>query len=417
MKNPLARIAAAGAGYKAKVLASAVFVSGREPEAVLAEDTRLDAYLILRLFSADVDREARSAEARFLGAFMPRTALVRPGLGAALAWGDPPAVSGPASLERPAPPKEDFAALSAPALEPIVADAFTEPNPARLRRTRAIVILKDGKLAAERYAAPFTSATPLAGWSMTKSVLGALVGAAVERGLMRLEDRDLLPEWSQDARRDISVADLLRMRSGLAFGEVYADPLSDVVQMLFAEPDAAAFAAARPLAHPPGTVWKYSSGTTNILSAVLRRALARQGVDYHSFAREALFSPLGMSSAVLETDAAGTFVGSSFMYATARDWARFGLYAAQDSPWMREARTPTPQSPDGRYGAHWWLKLSPELGGDEGLPADAFHALGHEGQCLTVVPSRELVVVRLGLSIYIDAWDHNAFLRRVLAAA
>lgn len=416
----LAGVAAAGGGYKAKVLASAVFVSGREASAVLAEDTALDAYLILRLFGAALDKAAGRATVRFFGLFAPRAALYRPGLGVALAWGCPARLSGPPALARWAGAPLELPTAKQPlGLAEIVDDAFTEPNPRRLRRTRAIVILRDGKIVAERYAPGFTAQMPLCGWSMTKSVLGALIGAAVERGFLGLNSKNLLPAWCGpgDPRADITVEDLLRMRSGLSFDETYSNPLSDVTQMIFAKPDAAAFAAARPLEHKPGSYWKYSSGTTNILSLVLRKALKRAGVDYHAFPQEALFAPLGMSNAVFETDATGTFVGSSFLYASARDWARFGQFALQDGSWMRFARTATPQSPDGRYGAHWWLKLSEELGGDAGLPSDAFHALGHEGQCLSIIPSRGLVVVRLGLSIYIDAWNHAAFLRRVLEAS
>lgn len=218
------------------------------------------------------------------------------------------------------------------------------------------------------------------------------------------------------------------MRSGLRFAEVYSDPLSDVTRMLFAEPDAAGFAASRPLESPPGERWQYASGTSNILSLVARKAVGEEG--YLSWPRRALFDPVGMSSAVMETDASGTFVASSFLYATARDWARFGKLFLDGGlaggkrvlpeGWAAFCASPTPQSPDGRYGAHWWLKLSKELGGETPaaarIPKDAFHALGHEGQCLTVIPSRGLVVVRLGLSIDVSAWDHAAFLAGVLDA-
>ena len=259
---------------------------------------------------------------------------------------------------------------------------------------------------------------------MTKSALGALIGTLVAEGKLSLSDKSLLAEWRApgDPRADIALEDLLRMRSGLAFSEVYSDPLSDVTRMLFDGPDAGGFAASRPLAHPPGTHWQYASGTTNILSLIARRALGE--TSYPSWPRRALLVPLGMASAVFEQDASGTFVGSSFLFATARDWARFGLLHAQDGVWdgrrvlpegwVKLVTTPTPQAPNERYGAHWWLKLSKDLGGETDaarkIPADAFHALGHEGQCVSVIPSRGLVVVRLGLSIDIKAWDHASFL-------
>jgi CubicO group peptidase (beta-lactamase class C family) len=218
------------------------------------------------------------------------------------------------------------------------------------------------------------------------------------------------------------------MRSGLRFSESYFNMSSNVVQMLFNRPDAGAYAASLPLDHPVGTTWSYSSGTTNILSRILRRAVGES--EYGAYPRRVLFDPIGMRSATMEPDASGTFVGSSFMLATARDWARFGQLHLQDGMWrgrrilpegwVRFVTTPTPQSPGGRYGAHRWCKLQKEMGGESGsaarIPADAFFALGHEGQTLSVIPSCGLVVVRLGLSINIEAWNHAAFLADVHAA-
>lgn len=428
----LRRIAAAGGGYKAKVLASAVFVSGRRPSDVLAADVCLDDFWILRLFRASVDEARKRVTVRFLGLFSPRTALYRPGLGCALAAGCPPRLSAPAAVPAGSGEPGPWETVEpSPALKALVQSAFTEPDPGKLRRTRALLVVSDGRLLAEAYAPGIAPATPLCGWSMSKSVLALLVGAAVGRGLLKLSDAALLPEWCGpgDPRARITLEDLLRMRSGLAFDETYADPFSDVVQSLFALPDAAAAAAARPLEAAPGTLWRYASGTSNIVSRVLRRALERAGADYHRFPREALFGPVGMGTALFETDAAGTFVGSSFVYAAARDWARLGQLVLADGVWdgrrvlpegwARFISTPTPQSPEGCYGAHWWTKVAREMGGDCAaagrLPADAFHAFGHEAQCLTVVPSRRLVVVRLGLSVKVDAWNHAEFLDGVLA--
>ena len=308
--------------------------------------------------------------------------------------------------------------------------AFTEPAPRKPCRTRAVLVLHDGAIVAERYAQGFGPDSALPGWSVTKSVLSALVGILVEEKRLSLEDKALLPEWRfpDDQRAAISVEDLLRMRSGLAFSEIYSDPRADVTQMLYASSDMAAFAANKPLSAPPGTTWRYSSGTTNILSRIVRQTVGER--EYHAFPRRALFGPLGMNSAVLESDAAGTFVGSSYMFATARDWARFGQLYLEDGDWrgrrilpagwVRFGATPTPQSPDGCYGAHWWLKVPRELGGEteaaSRIPRDAFFGLGHEGQSLTVIPSRRLVVVRLGLSIYVDAWNHARFIAAVVQA-
>lgn len=416
----LRRVASVGCSYKAKALASALFVSGLDADPERAPEIADEAYRLMRLFRARVDRERKTVTVSFLG-LQPRTARYRPGLGATLAPAPlPPAPPLPAPVRAAGLPVREN-----PALRPVLDAAFAETGPRR-RRTRAVIVVQDGAIVAERYAPGIAQDTPLNGWSMTKSVMGALIGTLVGEGKLALGDKALLAEWRApgDPRAEISLEDLLRMRSGLRFSEVYADPLSDVTRMLFDGRDAGGFAASRPLEAPPGTLWKYSSGTTNILSLIARRALGEK--DYPSWPRRALFGPLGMASAVLEPDASGTFVGSSFLFATARDWARFGLLhaggggAPLPKDWVRFATTPTPQAPGGRYGAHWWLKLSPELGGATAaaasIPADAFHALGHEGQCLTVIPSRRLVVVRLGLSIDIKAWDHASFLADVLDA-
>ncbi|MBI4676057.1 MAG: serine hydrolase [Elusimicrobia bacterium] len=428
------RVAAVGAAYKAKVLASAIFVSGRPLDAALAQDVSAESYRILRLFKAEVDRPRLRVTVSFLG-LQPRTAVFRPGLGATLAIGVPPESLRPASTappraQAPWPAGEGAPPPAQGRIAEALAFAFAEPDPARKRRTRAVVVVQDGRLAAERYAPGFGPSTPLPGWSMTKSVLSSLVGVLVGRGLLSLERRDLLPEWSSqgDPRGRISLEDLLRMRSGLEFEEIYTDPLRDVAQMLFNRPSAAAYASAKPLRHEPGKVWSYSSGASNILGLVCRRAVESAGEDWLTFPRRALFEPLGMASAILEPDAAGDFVFSSFMFATARDWARYGLFFLQGGRWegrrvLPEGWTafcarPTPQSQEGRYGAGWWLKIPKELGGQtpaaRKAPPDAFFAIGHEGQVLTVIPSLRLVAVRLGLSIRIDAWDHAAFLAALL---
>jgi CubicO group peptidase (beta-lactamase class C family) len=247
-----------------------------------------------------------------------------------------------------------------------------------------------------------------------------------------------VPEWSRpgDPRGAITLDNMLRMSSGLEFGEVYEDPLSDVCIMLFSVRDAAAYAADKPLETEPGNKWYYSSGTTNVISRIVRDAIGGTQADYFAFPRNALFDRIGMRSAVIEPDPSGTFVGSSYMYATARDWARFGLLYLQDGVWDGErilpegwvdySRKPTPGSPGGVYGAHFWL--NPTRTPDEStgsarvglsaprLPADLYQCLGHEGQSVTIIPSRKTVVVRLGLSQAPGAWDLDSFIANVLEA-
>jgi CubicO group peptidase (beta-lactamase class C family) len=421
------RIAPVGSGYKAKVVCSAVFGCGRNADDVLALDVAAEAYAIMRPFRTEIDRERRSVTVSFLG-MRPKTAVYRPGIGASLS----PSPAGPASLPEPGPPANALPAGTArdpERLERAFDAAFAEKNPKRLRRTRAIVVLKDGKLVGERYAPGFSAECRMPGWSVTKSLVNALVGILVRDGKLDVKRDRLFPEWG-DERAKITLDDLLRMKSGLEFAEVYEDPLKDVTQMLFNREDAAAYAADKPLAHPPGTVWSYASGTTNLICRLIRETLDGPLEETLAFPRRSLFGPLGMSSALFEPDGAGTLVGSSFGFATARDWARFGQLYLQDGLWDEKrilppgwtaySTRPTPESPDGRYGAHWWLQLPEVFGGGSPeaarIPEDAFYALGHEGQTVTVVPSRGLVAVRHGLSIRIDAWNQARFVSDVLEA-
>ncbi len=419
------RVAGVATGFAAKTVCSGVFVSGRAPEAVVAEDIAAYRNPALALVRVAVDRERGVATARLFG-LAERQAVHREGLGCTLAIGAsvdalqaaapklPPVARAP-WLEREPPD---------PGIEGALDQAFAEPESAPTRRTRAIVILQRGRVVAERYAPGFGPDMPLPGWSMTKSVAGALAGVLVGRGAWQLDAPAPVPEWRApgDPRGAITLDQLLRMSSGLAFGEQYANPLSDVNVMLWASGDTGAFAAAKPLVHPPGTNWHYASGTTNILARAMRDLL---GAEYAAFPRRALFAPVGMASAVLEPDASGTFVGSSFMYATARDWARLGLLFLGDGVWNGERILPpgwaraaaVPAVPGSRYGAHWWLRLKrPDGAAPLTLPGDVFHAGGHAGQYVTVVPSRALVIVRLGHSVGEGAWDQEAFVARIIAA-
>lgn len=298
-----------------------------------------------------------------------------------------------ASLPAPTAPAEVEAALDL---------AFGTELPTAERTvlgTRAIVVLHDGELVAERYAEGFDATTPQLGWSMTKSVTNLLVGRLVQRGEVALEDDHLRPEWT-DERADITIEDLLSMRSGLTWDETY-DLGTTITQMLYAEPDMGAFAASQPLAHAPGTVQQYSSGSTTLLCSVL--APERGGADWP---RTELLAPLGLASMVIEPDGAGTPVCGSYGWATPREWASLGQLALDDGVWDGErllpegwiARSTTAVGgeEDG-YGLGWWVNT--RVDGtlvEPGLPADTYWASGHDGQWLVVVPSADLVVARLG---------------------
>jgi CubicO group peptidase (beta-lactamase class C family) len=423
-------------GYAAKVLCSGVFVAGRSEASLLAED--LESFAWLR---TSADRRERIASSDFFG-LARSIAVHREGLGCALATGASvealraqafasAPIPGVAALDWPAGERIPAAPpdFERDALDAAVAGAFGEREPGARRRTRAVVVLAHGRLVAERYAPGFDAATPLLGWSMTKSVLATLIGIQAARGRLDLAAPAPVAEWRGDARAAITPDQLLRMSSGLRFDETYG-PFADATAMLFRSHSAAAYAAQSPLAHPPDSIWHYSSGSSNLLAGILRTTTPEGDAVYHRFPREALFDRIGMRSAVLETDASGTFVGSSFSYATARDWARFGLLHAQDGVWLGERvlpegwvariRRPALQAPQGNYGSGWWLNAGEP--GDASrrpfpsLPTDLFYASGFEGQYVVVLPSHGLVVVRLGLSVPEEAFDLEGFLRELLAA-
>jgi CubicO group peptidase (beta-lactamase class C family) len=241
-----------------------------------------------------------------------------------------------------------------------------------------------------------------------------------------------VPEWvgEGDDRGAITLDQLLRMSSGLKFQEEYSSAPSDVVRMLYEQPDAAAFAASMPLAAEPDTKWSYSSGTTNIISRIVRHAIGGDQEDYYRFVRERLFDPLGMTRATMEADASGTLVGSSFMFCTARDWARYGQFLLQDGVWNGERilpdgwvdymTTPTPAAPQGQYGAQTWLNRGTPGNADDrplpDCPADLIFLSGFNGQRVFVVASRKTVIVRMGLTPDTNGYPWNDLVSKVLAA-
>lgn len=434
-------LAQIGAALKAKTLCSGCFVSKRSPESILNTDLAADDLSALRYFDAQVDGASQVVSASFWGV-VSRKAIYRPGLGCTLIYNDSE-VTPSVPLEKGSQQAHLMSGqwvgemsgqttldhVDKTRLNSAVEWAFSELDPQHLRRTRAVVIVQNGKIIAERYAEGFNRDTPLIGWSMTKSVTNALVGILVQTGKLMLDEPAPVPEWQTpgDSRKKITLNHLLHMSSGLEFGEESYGPWDDVTYMLLRVPDMAAFAAKKKLAAEPGTKWYYSSGNTNIICRIIRRVVGE--ADYIPFPRRELFEPIGMFSAVIELDASGTFVGSSFMYATARDWARFGQLYLHDGiwagrrilpeGWVKYTTTPVPESANKDYGAHFWLKIPKKYRSNKGkdaLPNDVFHAVGHEGQFLTIIPSRGLVVVRLGLTRSPHVWQHDEFINMILEA-
>ena len=301
-------------------------------------------------------------------------------------------------------PETSLASVAnAPRVNAAAEVVFRDPTPETYGETQALLVVQGGRLAFERYAAGKSPTETFVSWSMAKSITHALVGVLVGDGKLALDAPAPLAEWreSKDPRSGITLEHMLRMVDGLDFVEVYEEAgRSDVVEMLFrsGREDVAAYARQRPSAHPPGSYWNYSSGTTNVVAAIVSSVLGggREGME--AFMRRALFDRIGMTSAKPRFDPAGTFIGSSYVFATARDFARFGLLYLRDGIWDGErvlpegwvdhGRTETPAS-FGQYGAHWWLARD---------GTGIFSANGLNGQYTVVVPSRDLVLVRLGIS-------------------
>jgi CubicO group peptidase (beta-lactamase class C family) len=274
-------------------------------------------------------------------------------------------------------------------------------QPDELGITQALVVVRGGQIIAEGYGPGTSADSTLISWSMAKSVTQNLFGLMVGDGLLSIDDRAPIAEWVNDERAAITIRDLLAMRSGLRFVEDYVDDsTSHCIDMLFGagKDDVAGYAASQPLEHPIGSVFSYASGTTNILCRIASQLLGPGPDGVGRYLIDRLFGPLGMMSTTPKFDTAGTFIGSSFLYATARDFARFGEFNRLDGVWNGErllpegwvsyARTPTPvpETENYGYGAQWWL-----------WPwKDSFAAHGYEGQRILIVPEAELVIVRLG---------------------
>ena len=412
-------------GFLAHTLCSETFVSGLDPDQVFSETTAAmpGVGLIAWAFDYRIDREARQVTATLFGGGQSR-AVYRGGLGCYLAHGEEavdaslpsaandvqrallPEIAGPSPV---APANPDLAL----ALD----RAFAEPDQPPFRHTKAVVVLRDGHVLAERYAPGYGIETPILGYSSTKSVISALVGILVRQGKLSLDGPVSVAAWQGpgDPRHAITVDQLLRHTSGLAMGSSLQASLASVLEpvnrMKFLERDMAGFAERSGLETAPGSAWNYQDGNYLILSRLIRDAVGGQPADVLRFARRELFSPLGMREVTLEFDATGTPEGSSQMLASARDWARFGMLYLDDGVvgekrilpegWVKYSAAATPNAWVG-YGAGFWTNQGDSYGAryriEHGWPRDAFFAKGMIGKYVVVIPSERLVIVRFGTS-------------------
>jgi CubicO group peptidase (beta-lactamase class C family) len=410
--------------YAAKTICSNVFIAKRDADAVIRTDVQFELHSVTKLVKIDIDTANRRVEAAIFGLFAKRYAGHAEGRGCTIVLKD----------EIPdnaaAPPLPPLAALDA--LWPI-GETVQLSDDRRLRAAlndpvlqgpgmRAIVVVHDGRIVGETYGEGFNASTPLLGWSMTKAVNAALVGMAIKDGKLSLDQKGLFPQWAGDARAEISVADLLAMSSGLEFNEDQG-LINDAARMEFLVRDAVAFARDKVLVAAPGTTFHYGSGSSVLLARIWQNAI---GATARTFPQERLFKPLGMTSAVLESDPSGTFLGEGFLYANAHDWARFGELLRLGGVWngqqllspgfVNYMRSPAPASDEGNgpvYG-RGQLWLAPGLG--FALPADTFMLNGHLRQTITIIPSRKLVILRMGLTREDIGYSNAQLLHAIVAA-
>lgn len=273
--------------------------------------------------------------------------------------------------------------------------------------TRALLVVKDGRIVAESYARGVGPDSMLLGWSMAKSLTGILIGHLAYTGRLDLNAKGLFEQWQNDDRKNIALTDMLTMTDGLDFSEVY-EPGGDATAMLFMEPSAADYAIEKPLKHPPGRYFNYSSGTTNMLAKIFQQHAGGDLQSSLDYLIEQIYAPMGISNAIFETDASGDFIGSSYWYASARDWARIGYLMLNkgimnghriiSEEYVAKATSPNRSNNDRAYGYQFWLNRGNDQPVWPHLPEDTFAAEGDREQRLMVIPSENLVIVRIGWS-------------------
>lgn len=391
-------------GLGAKLACSGYFVTG-QTKAQIIED--LASYSpATRLLELTYSEKNKSVVANMLD-LAEQSATYREDIGCALDIGDTTSLS-QLRLQRPAaslaawPQGNVVNSVQAP-LQSRLDTMLAADNQAGYQ-TRALLVVKNGLVAAESYAPGYDAHSKLLGWSMGKSVTAMLIGAMQQQGIMDVSETTGLDEWQQDARKEIRVEHLLQMRSGLVFDETYA-PGSDSTRMLFSAHSASDVALQALLGHPIGEHFSYSSGTTNILARLIQERLGGSQAMLDFF-QQAFLSPMQLSDTLFEVDPSGVFVGSSYIYASARDWGKLGLLMLNKgdwfgqrilpSDWVEQAAVPINSENYRKYGYQFWLNSNGKESRWAKLPDDAYMMMGNRKQVVMIIPSKELVIVRLG---------------------
>ena len=414
-------------GFSAKNIASGHFIAQRSIKMIEKGDNDIR---LIDLATNKIDNRNQFATAAVFG-LKERKAIYREGLGVTLIDADfdlakpyevPKRVKTQNHLPFPYGDSEPEDALlpnvDYKKLKRAVADAF-DPAGEKKKRTRSVIVVYKDQIIAEEYDTGFDKNSKILGWSMTKSITSALFGVLQKQRKLDIYKPAPVAQWQNDARAKITLNDLLHMNSGLEWEENY-EKICDATQMLFQARDMPQCQRGKPAKFAPNSHWYYSSGTTNLLSGILRNQFQTHQ-QYLDFWYSALIDKIGMHSMVVETDMAGNFVGSSYGWATTRDWAKFGLLylhkgnwnGAQilDESWVTYSATPTNTS-NGNYGAHFWLNAGGKF---PDVPRDLYYCSGFQGQMIAIIPSLNLVIVRMGLKEDPD-FGFNAFLSNVIAS-
>ena len=413
-------------GFASKNVASAHFIGQRNLKLIQQTDNDMS---LIDLAKNEIDGTEKSASASVYG-LKTRKAIYREGLGATLIDNNYD-VSKPyltpkrtnIKINLPFPygdlePRDTvFSNIDYDKLNRAVDNAFDE-NGLKNKRSRSVLVLYKDKIVAEQYDKNFDKNSKILGWSMTKSVTQAVFGILQKQKKIDIYQPAPIVEWKNDERKNITINDLLHMNSGLEWEEDYTK-ICDATQMLFQATDMTQSQLLKPAKSKPNTHWNYSSGTTNLLSGILRNQF-RTHQEYLDFWYAELIDKIGMHSMIIETDMTGNFVGSSYGWATTRDWSKFGLLYLHngnwngtqilDKSWVDYTRVPAKNS-DGIYGAHFWLNAG---GRYPDAPRDLYSCDGFQGQKLFIIPSNNLVIVRMGLKGQEDGFDFNGLLKGIV---
>jgi len=415
-------------GFSSKSIASHLFLAGRSLEFTEKEDNDIPS---MNLANNKVNEIEKSVSSTSLG-IKTRKAIYRKGVGAVVVpvravikqetYGFPNRQKTPTNLAYPfgdLPQKDTvYSNIDYKKLKASVNDAFLDTDLV-VKKTRSVLVIYKDQIIGEQYAEGFDENSILLGWSMTKSITSAVLGVMEKQGMVTLNQANLFNEWKNDDRKNITLKNLLNMNSGLEWEEDYSK-ICDATKMLFIDPDMTTLQLEKPFVGEPNNIWNYSSGTTNLLSRYIRNQF-KSHQEYLDFWYSDLIDKIGMHSMIIETDYSGNYVGSSYGWATTRDWAKFGLLYLHNGNWNGEqllnpswidfTKKPTNTS-NGVYGGHFWMNAG---GKYPDVPKDMYSCNGFQGQRLYIIPSKDLVVIRMGLKGESN-FNVNTFLSEIIGS-